>query len=646
MPIKGEKYHIVPFEDGWRVMADNGTFYSVKPLTKTRARAQQRALYAKQRKGEIFHGGSYSLITHDGKCDCVLKGSGWLGDIFAKVKKTVSNAIGAVTSRVNAVSKGIRNNYPPAARDTIARFGSGTITHLRLRREPIRSMLNKAFDIITMGQWNPARRDLAFDTLYHLSLIATVRMPDGSEHNILMEKNEVINISPDYKSTSGMNYFDIDVPCCVNLSQFLQNAEAKGGADYFKYDAFTNNCQMFINLLLDANGLNTPEARQFVLQDVAQLLPRLPGYTSKVARFATDLGGIANVAMYGEGKKGKKIEMKPADFFKEHTGLVKLLSTTADTLQKEAKDQATEAKGWKRKLEGRSTKMVGGVRLNGAMVLHGGVIDRDSFLKRQSRGVYPKDMSYEKFVEIETGERARIDKEVAALKESNAAYTDYIKANPEMEDVVCKIGADLEPARGRDVVPRAECDARHYARNKKIDDATPFGKIMKGLTTVGDVMMKVVPMPAIVKQGWQLGKKMSGQTSYLDGSGTRRAKGCARMCGCGDVRDRFKDQLEEAGLTPKKYLDAARRAAKKAGYDPKAVEFSDNDKHKLMVRTPEGRVKRFGAVGNGDFIIWSAIDKKTAAQKRDTFRKSHGAMKGNWRADKFSPNNLAINILW
>ena len=365
MPIKGEKYHIVPFENGWRVMADNGTFYSVKPLTKTRARAQQRALYAKQRSGEIFHGGSYSLITHNGKCDCVMKGSGWLGDVFAKVKKTVSNAIGTITNRVAAVSKGIRNNYPPSARNTIARFSSGIVTNLRIRREPIRSMLNSAINIITLGAWNPARRDLAFDKLYHLSLVATVRMPDG-DHNIMIEKNEVIGVNEDFKTTSGMNFFDIEVPCCVSLLQFLQNAEAKGGADYFKYDAFTNNCQMFINLLLDANNLNSPEASKFVMQDVEQLLKRIPSYTSGVARFATNLGALADVAMHGEGKK---IVMEPSDFFKEHNDLVKLLDTIATTLHKEARGQATEAKGWRRKLEGRSTKMVGGVRLNGMMVL-------------------------------------------------------------------------------------------------------------------------------------------------------------------------------------------------------------------------------------------------------------------------------------
>jgi hypothetical protein len=443
--------------------------------------------------------------------------------------------------------------------------------------------------------------------------------------------------------------------------------------------------------------------------------------------------------------------------------LVKLLDTIATTLHKEARGQATEAKGWRRKLEGRSTKMVGGVRLNGMMVLDGGVIDRESFLKRQSRGVYPAGQSYDEFAAKMGGEEKRIAGAVAKNKEENIKRTEYLKEHPEEQDVRCTVREDLEL--GRDTVPMGVCGDRHQRRNQKLTDANPFGKILKGLTTVGDVLTSIVPMPGIVKQGWKIGKELSGQKSYLDGNGkthrenvlkkydmedrphsmkelskiskvplkiimevykrgigayktqpksvrlkgsfvknvdapmsaklSKEAWAAARVysfldgnpkhdedlrtnkggavsipprlrtliaggdhndcmcggggdcgCGCGGVLDRFKEQLEKAGLSPKRYLDTARAAAKRAGYDPKSVEFSDTNKHKLMICTPEGKVKRFGAVGNGDFIIWSAVDKAKAAVKRNTFHKSHGAMKGNWRADKYSPNNLALGILW
>jgi hypothetical protein len=38
--------------------------------------------------------------------------------------------------------------------------------------------------------------------------------------------------------------------------------------------------------------------------------------------------------------------------------------------------------------------------------------------------------------------------------------------------------------------------------------------------------------------------------------------------------------------------------------------------------------------------------KGTADKKRATFQKSHSAIKGDWKKNPYSPNNLAIQILW
>lgn len=106
------------------------------------------------------------------------------------------------------------------------------------------------------------------------------------------------------------------------------------------------------------------------------------------------------------------------------------------------------------------------------------------------------------------------------------------------------------------------------------------------------------------------------------------------------------------GMTEKKYLAIARRKAKKHGYDPSALDFAKDGEHKLKLHTPDGRTIKFGRVGYGDFILWTYKEKRgeappgTSKMKRRVFRKSHSAMKGDWRTDKFSPNNLALAILW
>lgn len=100
------------------------------------------------------------------------------------------------------------------------------------------------------------------------------------------------------------------------------------------------------------------------------------------------------------------------------------------------------------------------------------------------------------------------------------------------------------------------------------------------------------------------------------------------------------------------YLKEVRRKAKAHGYDPSSLDFASDGVHKLQLTTPEGKTVRFGRVGYGDHLIWLHREKigqapaGTAAKKRDTFQKSHSKIRGNWKADKYSPNNLALRVLW
>lgn len=109
----------------------------------------------------------------------------------------------------------------------------------------------------------------------------------------------------------------------------------------------------------------------------------------------------------------------------------------------------------------------------------------------------------------------------------------------------------------------------------------------------------------------------------------------------------FNTQLKELNISIKTYLNIAKQRAKSAGYDPKLLTISKVPEYKLNY---DG--VNFGRTGYGDFIIWSIledrgqVEKGYAEQKRDTFQKSHSKIKGNWKSNPKSPNNLALNINW
>jgi hypothetical protein len=104
--------------------------------------------------------------------------------------------------------------------------------------------------------------------------------------------------------------------------------------------------------------------------------------------------------------------------------------------------------------------------------------------------------------------------------------------------------------------------------------------------------------------------------------------------------------LKKEGIKAAAYLKAARAAAKAAGYDPRALTWSDKPKNKLMIYDDKGKASHFGRVGYGDFIIYTMTKSPKAETKRKTFHASHSKIKGDWKNNKYSPNMLALKVLW
>lgn len=68
--------------------------------------------------------------------------------------------------------------------------------------------------------------------------------------------------------------------------------------------------------------------------------------------------------------------------------------------------------------------------------------------------------------------------------------------------------------------------------------------------------------------------------------------------------------------------------------------MADDGIHKLQITTPDGKVVKFGRLGYSDFILTGDDTKRKGYLARAT------KIKGDWKQNKFSPNMLAIRILW
>jgi hypothetical protein len=120
------------------------------------------------------------------------------------------------------------------------------------------------------------------------------------------------------------------------------------------------------------------------------------------------------------------------------------------------------------------------------------------------------------------------------------------------------------------------------------------------------------------------------------------------LVGCGGLKPetKFANQLKKAGVSPAQYLMEARRKAKKLGLAYKHLGFSDNDKQKLQIPNADGSLVRFGAVGLGDHILYTLAKDPKADEHRKHYLQRATKIRGDWAKDEYSPNSLAIGILW
>jgi hypothetical protein len=192
-------------------------------------------------------------------------------------------------SGFSAIFKGIQKDYTNSSKKIIkGPLGKLPINSLTIVRTPIQAVIAKVLNILS---WNKYK----FDDLYHLAMIAKI-----GNKQIVIEKNERINISTSYKISDKTEYFDIKLNNLITLEQLLNNTLTKyGNSKYFLYDGLNNNCQDFLMMILTANNLNNSQAITFIKQNLTQLKKKIPKYLPKVMNFVTDVGAKTSEILGG-----------------------------------------------------------------------------------------------------------------------------------------------------------------------------------------------------------------------------------------------------------------------------------------------------------------------------------------------------------
>ena len=108
----------------------------------------------------------------------------------------------------------------------------------------------------------------------------------------------------------------------------------------------------------------------------------------------------------------------------------------------------------------------------------------------------------------------------------------------------------------------------------------------------------------------------------------------------------FATQLKRLGVSPSVYLEKAKKKAEALGLAGNMLGFSNDDRHKLQMPNVSGKMIKFGAVGLGDYILYTLQKDPEAEEHRKSYLARATKIKGNWAKDPYSANSLAIGVLW
>jgi hypothetical protein len=768
-------YDLVKYKTGWRVRSrEDGRYFSKKPMSRARAIKQQRLLYAVEKDPNFLQGKGYCEVKHPKyQCRCEdekdeLDGAGLFNNIVAKAKSFFSDvAKKAFTATAKATAPLVRQDYPPKVRQYLQQNGDGVIQNITIQRTPINSMIDKALNLLSFGKFEEAKRKYAYDKLFHLSMVV-IYTKNGEMRRVFIEKNEVINMSEAFKIQKDTQVMPVPFePGSLTLGAMMSKAASAYGSAFFLYDAFTNNCQVFINNVLDANGLNTPQVRAFIDQDAQTLVKELPGYIAPLAQTLTNVAAVADRVVAGSGEAktvGNKIVMNKDDFMKEHRHLLKILKPLNAEYSKQKAEMESYMKGGAKTHRERVLKKYGledkphsiaelakasgvpedilqqvynrgvgayktqprSVRLKGSFVKNvdapmskklskeqwgyarvysflNGNPDHDNDLRANKGGGGSDDEATEAEGTLETepapaGPRRRSARRRlrewegrivgaiqnlanqfnelqaernAVVQEVMAYYNDALRVIDLLE---MTIGVEVNKPQPNqqlilDIRTQINAVSDNYDRiaaEYQQEENTLRGEAQAILDQHNDMVARFNSLREEAAEETE-----SENEGEVEGSGKFSMKlkappvleknvisknigiplveDVAALMGMGFSP--FLQQLAHLGISARDYLASVRRSAAKYGIDPDAVHLAGDDS-KIVVRSPDGKEHEAGKTGYGDYHIYQLLEKKGAApvgsaeQHRKAYLARATKIKGDWKKDKYSPNSLAVYVLW
>lgn len=179
---------------------------------------------------------------------------------------------------------GIRKKLRPSVQKLLNQVGNEQIQSLTVWRE----VLPYSKFVKTI------RPDIPYDKLFHLSLNI------NSKYNL---DKDGIAISFKRGGPRG-EQMSVSVPSNMTIQELFDKTKKRMGENnFYDYTAIFLNCQHYIDNILSAIGVNTPELKKFVNQDAEKIIEKLGGkYLSSFLNLFQKAQEVVDIVQEGGGE--------------------------------------------------------------------------------------------------------------------------------------------------------------------------------------------------------------------------------------------------------------------------------------------------------------------------------------------------------
>jgi hypothetical protein len=233
--------------------------------------------------------------------NCKVHGSG----IYSTVKRFASKLVPhRLKLLVNGPRKGPTKRFTKFLDDT----QNERITSIQVVRKPILTGVKLALDIMSGGHFSQKQKDLKYDQVYHNYMIVGM---GGKYYKI--EKNHVIEFSEATKSDFNHEIYTVPLgDANLTLKDMIAQASKRDSQSFFQYSGNKNNCQKFVQDLVEDNDLHVTDEKAIELIEPqrADLLIGSLGNLSGIPRIITDTAAIGDRLYHGDGLKMRTTKLK------------------------------------------------------------------------------------------------------------------------------------------------------------------------------------------------------------------------------------------------------------------------------------------------------------------------------------------------